>query len=132
MPTKDELSAHRNPSMQPVRTARVPTSGRCNCFLLLRGEHRGERHASTTRMTSPSPHRWCTPEHAMPLYFVRHGESLANEQNYFAGSQNSPLTRLGRRQAQQAALRAATRIALRPGACLHAGARAGNGSHHPA
>ncbi|MCW1982727.1 broad specificity phosphatase PhoE [Xanthomonas arboricola] len=39
----------------------------------------------------------------MPLYFVRHGESLANEQNYFAGSQNSPLTRLGRRQAQQAA-----------------------------
>ncbi|MEA9652110.1 phosphoglycerate mutase family protein [Xanthomonas campestris pv. raphani] len=39
----------------------------------------------------------------MPLYFVRHGESLANEQNYFTGSQNSPLTRLGRRQAQQAA-----------------------------
>ncbi|MBF9172006.1 MULTISPECIES: histidine phosphatase family protein [Xanthomonas] len=68
----------------------------------------------------------------MPLYFVRHGESLANEQNYFAGSQNSPLTRLGRHQAQQAALRAATRTALRPGACLHAGARAGNGSHHPA
>ncbi|MCM5580061.1 histidine phosphatase family protein, partial [Xanthomonas hortorum pv. pelargonii] len=39
----------------------------------------------------------------MPLYFVRHGESLANEQNYFAGAQNSPLTPLGRRQAQQAA-----------------------------
>ncbi|MCL1559287.1 histidine phosphatase family protein [Xanthomonas nasturtii] len=39
----------------------------------------------------------------MPLYFVRHGESLANEQNYFAGAQNSPLTSLGRRQAQQAA-----------------------------
>ena len=29
---------------------------------------------------------------AMTLYFVRHGESLANEQNYFAGSKNSPLT----------------------------------------
>jgi broad specificity phosphatase PhoE len=40
---------------------------------------------------------------AMTLYFVRHGESLANEQNYFAGSKNSPLTSLGRRQAQQAA-----------------------------
>ncbi|MCC8559011.1 histidine phosphatase family protein [Xanthomonas vesicatoria] len=39
----------------------------------------------------------------MPLYFVRHGESLANEQNYFAGAQNSPLTPLGRRQAHQAA-----------------------------
>ncbi|MCC4603120.1 histidine phosphatase family protein [Xanthomonas campestris] len=39
----------------------------------------------------------------MPLYFVRHGESLANEQNYFAGAQNSPLTPLGRRQARQAA-----------------------------
>ncbi|MFL9860031.1 histidine phosphatase family protein [Paraburkholderia madseniana] len=39
----------------------------------------------------------------MTLYFVRHGESLANEQNYFAGAQNSPLTRLGRQQAQQAA-----------------------------
>ncbi|MFC0154359.1 histidine phosphatase family protein [Xanthomonas dyei] len=39
----------------------------------------------------------------MPLYFVRHGESLANEQNYFAGAQNSPLTSLGRRQAHQAA-----------------------------
>ncbi|MGN6652379.1 histidine phosphatase family protein [Trinickia sp.] len=39
----------------------------------------------------------------MTLYFVRHGESLANEQNYFAGSKNSPLTLLGRRQAQQAA-----------------------------
>ncbi len=39
----------------------------------------------------------------MTLYFVRHGESQANEQNYFAGAQNSPLTRLGWRQAQQAA-----------------------------
>ncbi|SUZ27068.1 histidine phosphatase family protein [Xanthomonas euroxanthea] len=39
----------------------------------------------------------------MPLYFVRHGESLANEQNYFAGAQDSPLTPLGRRQARQAA-----------------------------
>ncbi|OUE37652.1 hypothetical protein BZY94_35890 [Burkholderia territorii] len=41
----------------------------------------------------------------MTLYFVRHGESLANEQNYFAGTSNSPLTPLGRRQAQQAAIR---------------------------
>jgi broad specificity phosphatase PhoE len=39
----------------------------------------------------------------MTLYFVRHGESLANEQNTFAGAKNSPLTSLGRRQAQQAA-----------------------------
>ncbi|PFH10618.1 broad specificity phosphatase PhoE [Collimonas sp. PA-H2] len=39
----------------------------------------------------------------MTLYFIRHGESIANEQNYFAGTLNSPLTRLGRRQAQQAA-----------------------------
>jgi broad specificity phosphatase PhoE len=37
------------------------------------------------------------------LYFIRHGESLANEQNYFAGALNSPLTRLGRRQAREAA-----------------------------
>lgn len=39
----------------------------------------------------------------MTLYFVRHGESLANEQNYFAGAKNSPLTSLGRRRPQQAA-----------------------------
>jgi broad specificity phosphatase PhoE len=37
------------------------------------------------------------------LYFIRHGESLANEQNYFAGTLDSPLTRLGRRQAREAA-----------------------------
>ncbi|UKR53154.1 histidine phosphatase family protein [Xanthomonas fragariae] len=40
----------------------------------------------------------------MPLYFVRHGQSLSNdEQNYFAGVQSSPLIPLGLRQAQQAA-----------------------------
>ena len=38
----------------------------------------------------------------MVIYFVRHGESEANEQNRFAGTQNTPLTDLGVRQAQQA------------------------------
>lgn len=39
----------------------------------------------------------------MTIYFVRHGESVANEQNFYAGKLNSPLTHLGRRQAKQAA-----------------------------
>ncbi|MGW4214454.1 histidine phosphatase family protein [Lentzea sp. NPDC004789] len=38
----------------------------------------------------------------MAIYFVRHGESEANEQNRFAGRQNTPLTDLGVRQAHQA------------------------------
>jgi broad specificity phosphatase PhoE len=38
----------------------------------------------------------------MPLYFIRHGESEANERNQFAGRQDSPLTRLGGKQAEQA------------------------------
>lgn len=38
----------------------------------------------------------------MAIYFVRHGESEANEQNLFAGRQNTPLTELGMRQAHQA------------------------------
>ncbi|MBW8735578.1 MAG: histidine phosphatase family protein [Streptomyces turgidiscabies] len=41
----------------------------------------------------------------MPLYFLRHGESQANEQNRFAGRLDTPLTSLGRRQADQAAER---------------------------
>ncbi len=43
----------------------------------------------------------------MPLYFIRHGESEANEQNLFAGRQDSPLTELGVRQAHQAGRRVA-------------------------
>lgn len=39
----------------------------------------------------------------MPLYFIRHGESQANEQNRFAGRLDAPLTALGLRQADQAA-----------------------------
>jgi broad specificity phosphatase PhoE len=38
----------------------------------------------------------------MPIYFLRHGESEANERNEFAGHQDSPLTRLGIEQARQA------------------------------
>jgi broad specificity phosphatase PhoE len=38
----------------------------------------------------------------MPIYFLRHGESEANERNQFAGHQDSPLTRLGIEQARQA------------------------------
>jgi ribonuclease H / adenosylcobalamin/alpha-ribazole phosphatase len=38
----------------------------------------------------------------MPIYFIRHGESEANERNQFAGHQDSPLTRLGIEQAKQA------------------------------
>jgi broad specificity phosphatase PhoE len=38
----------------------------------------------------------------MPIYFLRHGESEANEQNRFAGRVDTPLTALGVRQAQQA------------------------------
>jgi ribonuclease H / adenosylcobalamin/alpha-ribazole phosphatase len=38
----------------------------------------------------------------MPLYFIRHGESEANERNQFAGRQDSPLTHLGGEQAEQA------------------------------
>src|SRR5215469_5013640 len=41
-------------------------------------------------------------EGVMPLYFIRHGESEANERNQFAGRQDSPLTRLGVEQAKQA------------------------------
>lgn len=43
----------------------------------------------------------------MPLYFIRHGESRANEQNRFAGRLDAPLTTLGLRQADQAAGRVA-------------------------
>jgi broad specificity phosphatase PhoE len=43
----------------------------------------------------------------MPLYFIRHGESHANEQNRFAGRLDTPLTALGIRQAHQAAERVA-------------------------
>ncbi|NUQ96455.1 MAG: histidine phosphatase family protein [Streptomyces sp.] len=43
----------------------------------------------------------------MPLYFLRHGESQANEQNRFAGRLDTPLTALGSRQADQAAERVA-------------------------
>jgi broad specificity phosphatase PhoE len=38
----------------------------------------------------------------MPIYFLRHGESEANERNQFAGHQDSPLTHLGIEQARQA------------------------------
>ncbi len=39
------------------------------------------------------------------IYFVRHGESEANVRRTFAGQRNnSPLTELGRQQAEQAAL----------------------------
>ncbi|WP_158104502.1 histidine phosphatase family protein [Amycolatopsis kentuckyensis] len=43
----------------------------------------------------------------MAIHFLRHGESLANEQNLFAGRQDTPLTELGRRQARQAGDRVA-------------------------
>ncbi len=36
------------------------------------------------------------------IYFVRHGETIANEQNYFAGAMDVPLTELGVHQARQA------------------------------
>ncbi len=36
------------------------------------------------------------------MYFVRHGETVANEQNYFAGKMDVALTELGRHQAEQA------------------------------
>ena len=48
----------------------------------------------------------------MPLYFIRHGESEANERNLFAGHQDSPLTLLGIEQAKQAG-RAIARKGLR-------------------
>ena len=38
----------------------------------------------------------------MPIYFIRHGKSEANERNQFAGRQDSPLTHLGKAQARQA------------------------------
>ncbi len=38
----------------------------------------------------------------MPIYFIRHGESEANERNQFAGRQDSPLTHLGIEQAKRA------------------------------
>jgi broad specificity phosphatase PhoE len=37
------------------------------------------------------------------IYFVRHGQSLANDQNIAAGSSDSPLTKLGIRQARSEA-----------------------------
>lgn len=41
----------------------------------------------------------------MPIYFLRHGESEANVQGLFAGQKNdSPLTSLGIKQAQDAAV----------------------------
>jgi len=43
----------------------------------------------------------------MPLFFLRHGESHANEQNRFAGRLDTPLTELGLRQALQASERVA-------------------------
>jgi len=43
----------------------------------------------------------------MPLFFIRHGESRANEQNRFAGRLDTPLTELGLRQARQASERVA-------------------------
>ncbi len=43
----------------------------------------------------------------MPIYFVRHGESHANEHNRFAGRVDTPLTELGVRQAHQAGQRVA-------------------------
>lgn len=40
----------------------------------------------------------------MPIYFVRHGECIANVKNLLAGQRDdSPLTDFGRRQAEQAA-----------------------------
>ena len=36
------------------------------------------------------------------IYFVRHGETVANEQNYFAGMMDVPLTELGCKQAEKA------------------------------
>ena len=36
------------------------------------------------------------------IYFVRHGETIANEQNFFAGLLDVPLTDLGKRQAEKA------------------------------
>ncbi len=47
----------------------------------------------------------------MSLHFIRHGESRSNEQNRFAGRFDSPLTELGRRQAEMAA-REITRAGL--------------------
>src|SRR5437870_3304593 len=35
------------------------------------------------------------------IYFLRHGESVANEQNVFAGIHNVPLTDFGRYQAEK-------------------------------
>ncbi len=46
----------------------------------------------------------------MPLYFIRHGESGANEQNRFAGRLDSPLTDLGIKQAEQTAERVAALV----------------------
>jgi broad specificity phosphatase PhoE len=36
------------------------------------------------------------------IYFIRHGETHANEQNYLAGSIDVPLSGLGMRQAKEA------------------------------
>lgn len=38
------------------------------------------------------------------IYFIRHGETVANEQNYFAGKMDVELTELGKSQARQAGL----------------------------
>src|SRR5690349_16004964 len=37
----------------------------------------------------------------MTIYFIRHGESEANERNQFAGRQDSPLTHSGKAQARR-------------------------------
>ena len=37
------------------------------------------------------------------IIFIRHGQSLANEQSRFAGHTNVPLTELGKAQAERAA-----------------------------
>src|SRR6476619_2940060 len=67
-----------------------------------------------TKRTVPLPPLPSHPPHPphpartlMPLYFIRHGESQANEQNRFAGRLDAPLTTLGLRQAEQAADRVA-------------------------
>ena len=36
------------------------------------------------------------------IYFIRHGETHANEQNYLAGGIDVPLSDLGKRQAKEA------------------------------
>ncbi len=54
-----------------------------------------------TRYEGASPPQ--TPRLETVLYFVRHGESEANAAQRFAGQADSPLTALGRRQAEAVA-----------------------------